>query len=65
MKKLSILSVFMLLIIFVPIFAQPVTALPSNNFKSMNKEFLKFQEKSDVIHVFVFDDDGRPGQPAA
>ncbi|MFX0064861.1 MAG: hypothetical protein ACFFC7_22020, partial [Candidatus Hermodarchaeota archaeon] len=63
MKKFSTLSALMLLIIAGSMFAQPTTALPS--YLSMNVQFIKWQEEPHIIHILVFDDDGRPGQPAA
>lgn len=42
---------------------QPAQAGPGVNV--LNAQFPRFQEASNVIHIFVFNDAGRPGQPPA
>lgn len=58
---LGILTVVVLFLLWP---AQPVMALPDNP-ASMNARFLHWQENSHVIHILIFDDEGRPDQPAA
>ncbi|MFX0064860.1 MAG: hypothetical protein ACFFC7_22015, partial [Candidatus Hermodarchaeota archaeon] len=49
----------------ITVIASPSPYCVPSYLKWVNGQFLKFQEKSDVIHILVFDDDGRPGQPPA
>jgi hypothetical protein len=57
-SRFVLLSCLLLLALVaaVPVSARPVP---------MNAQFMHWQEVSRVIHIFVFADDGRPGQPPA
>jgi hypothetical protein len=60
MKKFLIIMLVLLITLAIII---PAAALPINP-TSMNARFMKWQENSHVIHIFVWDDDGRFGIPA-
>lgn len=47
--------------------ATPALAAPGGPGRAFahNAQFTHFQEEQDVIHILVFSDDGRPGQPPA
>ncbi|MFX0097802.1 MAG: hypothetical protein ACFE7E_08600 [Candidatus Hodarchaeota archaeon] len=51
------------ILLSVLMFPQIAVAPPSAN--SLNTKFIKWQERENVIHILVFDDAGRPGQPPA
>jgi len=42
-----------------------VAAAPSASRSSLNARFVDWPERTNVIHIIVLDDEGRPSQPAA
>jgi len=55
-----------LLIVLLLVIAAPAAAAPdASSAASLNARFVQWDRKAEVIHIFVFNDAGRPGQPPA
>lgn len=65
MKRLLNTSTLLLTVLLLLSAAIPAAAAPASSTSGMNAQFLQWQEKEHIIHIFVYDDAGRPGQPAA
>ena len=63
MKHRLALGTLVLVVALILVMVAPTAALPDNP-TSMNARMMHFQEKSAVIHILVFEDDGRLGNPA-
>ena len=63
MKPRLAVGTLVLVFALILVLAVPAAALPDNP-KSMNARMMGFQEESAVIHLLVFHDDGREGNPA-
>jgi hypothetical protein len=55
-RSLAILSIAAVLVI---------AAAPALGANSLNARFIRWVDKTNVIHIFAFADEGMPGQPAA
>ena len=64
MKKYRLFVLFLLVVLVASAGVAPAVADPVNA-TALNARFTHFQEQPQVIHLFVFNDDGRPGQPPA
>jgi hypothetical protein len=64
MKMRVSMSVLISLIVLAALAVSPALALPDKP-KSMNARFVKWQAVDHVVHIFVFDEAGCPGQPPA
>jgi hypothetical protein len=63
MQYRAVLGTLVVVVVLVLVMVAPAAALPDNE-KSMNARMMHFMEKSEVIHILVFEDDGRVGVPA-
>jgi hypothetical protein len=63
MRRKLALGTLVLVVVLMLVMVAPTAALPDNP-KSMNARMTHFQEESAVIHILVFNDDGRNGVPA-
>jgi hypothetical protein len=63
-KKTSVVLSLFCVVLLAVVAVVPVSAKPDKP-TAMNAQFMHFQEVSRVIHILVFDDDGRPGYPPA
>lgn len=63
MKSRLAFGTMVLVAALILVMVAPAAALPTNP-TSMNARMTQFQEESAVIHILVFNDDGRNGYPA-
>jgi len=64
MKKINVMMAILFVFIFALALVQPAQALPYNPI-SLNARFTHWQEVAAVIHIMVWPDAGRPGNPPA
>jgi hypothetical protein len=63
MKCKLVFGTLVVVVVLIVVMVAPAVALPDGP-TSMNARMMHFQEVSAVIHIMVFDDDGRNGVPA-